>query len=350
MKKLKLQFGGKVTPELKATYEKSSNWKDGKFENLEETSMSLSFWDISELLYKQFCSKENRVPENPIPIVPFDKDQFLDESKEVKFIWYGHSAILMRNAGKTILIDPMLGPNASPIAPYKTARFSEGSLDVIDAFPPIDLIMLSHDHYDHLDLDSIMKLKEKTTRFCVALGVKRHLVKWGVRADHIQEFDWWDTANFDGIDVTLTPTRHFSGRGITDRAKSLWGGWVFKSSKHNIWFSGDGGYGKHFKEIGERLGPFDFGFMECGQYNEKWRPIHMFPDEAVQAAIDAHVKFSMPVHWCGFALSQHSWTEPVEEYLKHAKKINHSAIFPRIGQLVDLEQGLKFEAWWKTHT
>ena len=253
----------------------------------------------------------------------------------------------MRLQGQTILIDPMLGPNASPIAPFKTKRFSENTLDLIDDFPEIDLMLLSHDHYDHLDLDSIEKLQHKTKKYFVAIGVKRHLVHWGIDESKIQEFDWWDNDSFNGIHITFTPTRHFSGRGLTDRAKSLWGGWNLKTEKENIWFSGDGGYGEHFKEVGNKLGPFDFAFMECGQYNEKWRPIHMFPDESVQAGMDAQVKKAMPVHWAGFALSQHSWTEPVEEFSKHAEDIKLDTIYPRLGQIVSLSDKLESDPWWR---
>jgi L-ascorbate metabolism protein UlaG (beta-lactamase superfamily) len=347
VRKLIQQFGGKITKELQNQYKESENWSDGKFKNLEVTTMDMGVKDIPKMLYKQFTDKAKRQPETPIPVVPFDKEAFLKKDGTFKFIWYGHSVILMRMNGKTILIDPMLGPNASPIAPFKTNRFSKNTLDLITDFPEIDLLLISHDHYDHLDYDSILRLKEKTKQFYVALGVKRHLVKWGIEADKVKEFDWWNNANFADIEITYTPTRHFSGRGITDREKSLWGGWVFKTETESIWFSGDGGYGKHFKEIGEKLGPFDFGFMECGQYNEKWHAIHMFPEESVQAAKDAGVKKVMPVHWAGFALAQHAWTEPVDEFAKSAVLNNLEAIYPQIGQLVDPKITQATTEWWK---
>ncbi|MFT5513257.1 MAG: L-ascorbate metabolism protein UlaG (beta-lactamase superfamily) [Bacteroidia bacterium] len=269
MKNFSKQFGGKITSDLMVRYAQSPNWKQGKFQNLEETSMSISFWDIPKLLYRQFTDKERREPQQSIPVVPFGKERFLEANNTTQFIWYGHSVVLMRMKGQTILIDPMLGDNASPIAPSKTKRFSENTLDIISELPEIDLMLLSHDHYDHLDFDSIQLLKGKTKQFFVAIGVKRHLVQWGIEADLITEFDWWDANTFSNIDITFTPTRHFSGRGLKDRARSLWGGWVFRTETDNIWFSGDGGYGDHFKEVGKRLGPFDFAFMECGQYNEK---------------------------------------------------------------------------------
>jgi L-ascorbate metabolism protein UlaG (beta-lactamase superfamily) len=248
---------------------------------------------------------------------------------------------------KTLLIDPMLGSNASPIAPFATKRFSENTLDIIDNFPEIDLMLLTHDHYDHLDFDSIKKLKPKVKKYFVALGVARHLIKWGISESDITEFDWWDHHTFESIAVSFTPTRHFSGRGLTDRAKSLWGGWAFKTANENIWFSGDSGYGKHFKTIGEKLGPFDFAFMECGQYNENWHHIHMYPEESVQAALDAKVQKVMPVHWAGFSLSQHTWTDPVERFNAACDKVKLNHITPELGKQFSINESIEETHWWQ---
>tara|TARA_B100000809_G_scaffold88156_2_gene86547 strand:+ start:6781 stop:7833 length:1053 start_codon:yes stop_codon:yes gene_type:complete len=346
MKKFRLQFGGKVTKELQNQYEQSENWKDGKFQNLEETNMDIHLGKVPEIIYKQFTKKDQK-PKTNLPIIPFDKTAFLATADIAKFIWYGHSVVLMRLNNKTILIDPMLGSDTTPIAPFENKRFSENSLSFIDSFPEIDLLLLTHDHYDHLDYDSIQKLKYKTKKYFVATGVKRHLVRWGVNADLITEFDWWNDKMFEDIKITFTPTRHFSGRGLTDRAKSLWGGWVLKTEKENFWFSGDSGYGDHFKKIGEQLGPFDFAFMECGQYNEDWRSIHMFPDESVQAALDANVKKGMPVHWASFSLSyQHTWTDPAEEFVKYSKESTFDYMLPRLGELFNYSETIQ-EEWWE---
>ncbi len=340
------QFGGKVTKALTQQYAQSDNWRDGSFQNLEHTDMSVSLLDFPKVIYKQLSNRKGRVPEQPLPIIPFDQKAFLASSSKSKFIWYGHSAILMRMAGKTILIDPMLGPDTTPIAPISTKRFSDNTLDLIDDFPEIDLLLMTHDHYDHLDYASIQKLKPKTKQYFVAMGVKRHLVSWGVSADLITEFDWWQAQDFADIKITFTPTRHFSGRGLRDRLKTLWGGWVFKTSEENIWFSGDGGYGQHFREVGQRLGPFDFAFMECGQYNHDWHDIHLFPDEAVHAAVDANVQKAMPVHWGGFPLSyQHTWQEPPTEFVKTAleEQLNYS--LPALGELFDVNTVIT-TPWW----
>lgn len=347
MKNFRIQFGGKITPELKAKYEQSENWKNGMFRNLEKTDMVTGPLQIGRIIYKQLTYGKEGEPTQPLPVLPFDKNSFLAPSEKAKFIWYGHSVVFMRMNEQTLLIDPMLGGNTTPIAPIANKRFSENTLQLIDGFPEIDLLLLTHDHYDHLDFDSIQKLKHKTQKYFVALGIKRHLVRWGVAPDLITEFDWWDNQSFENINITFTPTRHFSGRGLTDRNKSLWGGWAFENKNENIWFSGDGGYGQHFKEVGKRLGPFDFGFMECGQYNEEWRPIHLFPNESVQAAIDAGAKKIMPVHWAGFNLSfQHTWYEPGNDFAKFATKKNIDFILPSLGMLFNTTNDFK-EKWWE---
>lgn len=341
------QFGGSVTNELIQQYQQSENWKNGSFQNLEATDMNISLTKLPSVIYKQFLSRNRRSPKHPLLVQPFDKTAFLEKSPDTKIIWYGHSAILMRMNNKSILIDPMLGPDTTPIAPTASKRFSKNTLHLIDQFPDIDLILITHDHYDHLDYASIQKLKLKTKQYFVALGVKRHLVSWGVRPELITEVDWWQTNNLDNIKITYTPTRHFSGRGLTDRQKTLWGGWFFETGNEKIWFSGDGGYGNHFKEIRKRLGPIDFAFMECGQYNDDWHNIHLFPNEAVKAAIDAGAKKAMPVHWGGFDLSyQHSWKDPVNDFLQSAQKHQLDYSLPRLGEMFTIQDELK-QKWWE---
>ena len=339
------QFGAKPTKKLLERYAQSPNFRDGLFQNLEETSMDFNLSKLPRLLYKQICEGKGRYPTKALPIIQFNKKNFLAPSDESKFAWYGHSVMVMHINNKTLLIDPMLGPDAAPTAPFKIKRFSSNVLDIIEKLPIIDLVLLTHDHYDHLDLVSIRKLKTKTQHFFVALGVARHLISWGIEENKITEFDWWDNESFGDISITFTPSRHFSGRGFSDRFKGLWGGWVFKTQKENIYFSGDGGYGQHFKTVGDRLGPFDLGMMECGQYNENWHLIHMFPEEAVQAAIDAQVKKSMAVHWGGFALAQHHWKDPIQRFTQEAKQKNVALCTPQLGEMFTASQDIKKE-WW----
>lgn len=340
------QFGGKVSKTLEGRYSQSEQWDGKKFVNLEETGMSIGPLQLPKLLYKQFFEKNGREPKESLPIRSLDKKAFLKPSDQMKFIWYGHSVVLLRVANKTILIDPMLGPNAGPISPFPIKRFSSNTLALIKDFPEIDLLLLTHDHYDHLDLESIELLIPKVKEYYVALGCARHLQKWGIPEGKVKEFDWWKTSSFDDISITFTPTRHFSGRGLTDRAKSLWGGWVLKTDTENIYFSGDSGYGDHFKEVGRKLGPFDFAFMECGQYNENWHQIHMFPEESVKAAQDAGAKRIMAVHWAGFALAQHSWTDPIERFVKASEKHKLQQIHPLMGDVVRYDSYIS-KKWWE---
>ena len=343
------QFGGKVTPQEIQAYSRSKHWDGEKFCNLEETTMDIPFKAIPKLLYRQLFQRKDRLPARKIPLVPFNAEEFFAETDASKCVWYGHSALLLRINGLTLLIDPMFGQDAAPIAPFSIKRFNAVSIDLIDVLPEIDILLMSHDHYDHLDLKSIEKLKPKVKKYAVALGVGRHLKQWGISSEDITEFDWWENAVFKDLTITFTPTRHFSGRGIKDRFKGLWGGWVFNNGKENIWFSGDGGYGKHFTEIGEKLGPFDFAFMECGQYNTLWRPIHLFPDESVRAAQDAKAKVLMPVHWGSFNLSDHDWKEPVECFVEECAKATIPFQTPQIGEIFLPSKTSNTHPWWEKY-
>lgn len=341
------QFGARATEKEKNTYARSPYWKDGSFVNLEETRMGFDLPAFPGLLYHQFIRKNNRSPRKKINILQ-EMIPARPHFSKMRARWFGHSVLFLQIHSLNILIDPMFGENAAPISPFPIKRFSRKTFDIIKTLPELDLILLSHDHYDHLDYHSIRELKKKTRFFLVALGVKRHLIKWGVKSERVKEMDWWETFLLEDLLITFTPTRHFSGRGPRDRATSLWGGWVLKTGEENIWFSGDGGYGSHFKEIGRRLGPFDLGFMECGQYSPFWQPVHLFPEESVQAAMDAQVKKIMPIHWAAFALAQHSWTDPVVRFVKSAEQGKIDFILPEPG--VEFQQSsMVQEKWWQKY-
>lgn len=343
------QFGGRITAHWRSVYEASPHWRDGAFRNLMETQSAINWRQLPGILCKQIKGHREGYPRTQLPVQSLDTEALMQTSDKAKLAWYGHSAILLRLLGQTVWIDPMMGEDASPVAPMKTRRFSPGSLGLLDVLPDIDLVLISHDHYDHLDYESMMKLRGRVRQYYVALGVKRHLVSWGIEASQIEEFDWWDTKSWEGIDITFTPTRHFSGRGVTSIARCLWGGWVLKTPDENIWFSGDSGYADHFREVGERLGPFDLGLMECGQYCVDWPEIHMFPEESVQAAIDAGVRVAMPVHWGGFNLSyQHGWYEPAADFVRHAEAQSLPYVTPKIGEVFGA--GTETERWWEAYT
>jgi len=241
----------------------------------------------------------------------------------------------------------MFGDNVGPHPWLGTNRFTNGIPIEIDKLPQIDLVLFSHDHYDHLDYKSVLKLKEKVKQFYVPLGVGSHLESWAVEVDKIHEFNWWDEKIFDEIQLVCAPARHFSGRGIFDRNTTMWASWVIKSDTIAIYFSGDSGYGPHFKEIGEKYGPFDFAMLECGQYDKRWENIHMMPEQTAQAALDLKAKLMMPIHWGAFVLALHSWKDPVERVTKEAQELNVNVITSKIGEQFLLNKPLIEEnSWW----
>ncbi|SOE19680.1 L-ascorbate metabolism protein UlaG, beta-lactamase superfamily [Spirosomataceae bacterium TFI 002] len=342
------QFGGKHSSEAKARYAKSGIYKEGKFLNQIPTDMSMDFASLVSITKDFIKGVPNSAPDFEVPIHKVDSLDLTKKDTITKLIWFGHSAFLLQMDDKNILIDPMLGNVPSPHPWLGKGRYQKELPIEIEQLPVIDAIIISHDHYDHLDYGSIQKLKAKTKTFLVPLGVGAHFEAWGVPKENIHELNWWDEIKLDNIKLAFTPSRHFSGRGMGDRFSTLWGSWVITGSKDNIYFSGDGGYGPHFKEVGEKYGPFNFAMMECGQYNEKWADIHMMPEETVQAAIDVKSELFMPIHWGSFTLALHSWTDPVERVIAKANELQMPIYIPRIGEeiIIGKEMPRSKVKWW----
>lgn len=343
------QFGGSPTKEQKLAYAQTGHYENGKFVNQIPSPMEVGIKDIPSLLYKQIKGDPNKQPGIKFDVLKIDSLDIEQKPDSItRLTWFGHSAFLLEIRGKKILIDPMFGDVPAPHPWLGRSRYSNGLPIEIEKLPQIDAVIMSHDHYDHLDYGSIMRLKEKTKEFYMPLGVGAHFRKWGVQDERIHELDWWDDIELDSLKFTCAPARHFSGRGFGDRAATLWASWVIESPDKKIYFSGDSGYGPHFKEIGERFGGFDFAMMECGQYNEKWHSIHMMPEETIQAAIDINSKMTMPIHWAAFTLSLHSWTDPVERALKKAEELNVPFCTPQIGEPVIIGKTYPGSKWWRT--
>ena len=340
------EFGGSHQHADVERFKQSNQYKDGIFVNSTETVMDISFWESVKLAKEFFNTSNNRQPDFEIPVSKVDSLTIADKTSETQLIWFGHSAFLLQIEGKNILLDPMFGDVPAPHPWLGKNRY--GALPIeVEQLPDIDAIILSHDHYDHLDYGSIQKLKDKTKQFFVPLGVGTHLRSWNIAASKIKELDWWDDTSFEGLDLIFAPARHFSGRGLTDRAKTLWGSWIIRSQADTLYFSGDSGYGPHFKEIGEKYGPFDFAMIECGQYNEKWNAIHMMPEESAQAGIDLSAKKIMPIHWGAFTLALHSWTDPVERIQAKAQELKLPLVLPKIGEIVRINDSIRDnEEWW----
>lgn len=341
------QFGANPSTDQKAVFEKLDHYSNGEFQNLIETNMEMDFGKALKMLPEFFKNDPFRIPDFEIPIVKVDSVDLAITYQATRLVWFGHSAFLLQIDGKNILLDPMLGEVPAPHPLLGKKRFSKELPIEIEQLPSIDLIIFSHDHYDHLDYGSVQKLMGKTKSFFVPLGVGAHLESWGIESERIHEMNWWDELEVDGLKLAFTPSRHFSGRGLNNRFSTLWGSWVILGRTDRIYFSGDGGYGPHFKEIGERYGPFDFAMMECGQYNERWKEIHMMPEETAQAGLDIGAKVTMPIHWAAFSLAMHSWTDPVERVLKKAEELQLPVFVPKIGSYIQLDKNLETQdEWW----
>jgi L-ascorbate metabolism protein UlaG (beta-lactamase superfamily) len=219
----------------------------------------------------------------------------------------------------------------------------------IDDLPTVDAVIISHDHYDHLDYETVKSIQEKTKHFFVPLGLGAHLQYWGVPETKITELDWWENVSYENLKLVCTPAQHFSGRKLNNSQSTLWSSWVITSSSENIYFSGDSGYASHFKSIGEKYGPFDIALLECGQYNEQWSDIHMMPEETAQAGLDVNAKKIMPIHWAGFKLALHDWKDPITRVTKKADALGIEVITPQIGEHININDSTNtFNKWWQS--
>ena len=293
-----------------------------------------------------FSGIPDQTPAQPLPAQqPVDLEAFLADGPAVKFIWLGHSTLLLNVKGTRILIDPVFSKAASPVK-WITQRFQPPVL-ALEALPKIDVIVISHDHYDHLDMETIEFFRDQEVAFFVPLGISSHLQYWGIDASRITELDWWEEARFQDLTLTCTPAQHFSGRTGQTQV-TLWASWVLEQEGQRVYFSGDSGYDQHYREIGERFGRFDVAFIDSGQYHPNWREVHNLPEEAVQAAVDLKADWMVPIHWGQFKLALHEWYAPPQESQKHAAEKGVSQIIPQLGEVVDLSQPPTLTPWWVT--
>ncbi|MEP2671416.1 MAG: MBL fold metallo-hydrolase [Cyclobacteriaceae bacterium] len=343
------QFGGKPSKASIARYEKSGHYENGVFVNEIPTSMEMGFGKMMSVLKDYIAGVPNNAPKHPLPVQSIDSLDIVNRpDTTTRVTWFGHSAFLLEIQGKNILIDPMFGDTPSPHPWLGRSRFTNGLPIEIEKLPKIDAVIFSHDHYDHLDYGSILKLKDKVGQFYTPLGIGNHLSAWGVPPENIHELNWWDEIKHEDLTFKCAPARHFSGRGLGDRFSTLWASWVIQGTSHNIYFSGDSGYGPHFKTIGEKYGPFDFAMMECGQYDTRWDNIHMMPEETAQAAVDVNAKLFMPIHWGAFVLALHTWKDPIERVTKKAEELGMPISTPQIGEPIILELAEKPQSrWWE---
>ena len=338
-------FGSIPAGERLERIKQSPNFKDGKFQNLSTTptlTEGASYYAVLKefLFYK---SKRGK----PVGKMPSKKTDLLalDPGKDV-LVWFGHSSYFMQIDGKKILVDPVLSGAASPIK--ATTRSFKGS-DVYEAsdIPEIDFLFISHDHWDHLDYQTVKQLQPKVKKIICGLGTGQHLEHWGFNSSLVIEKDWNEEVILaDNFVVTIAPARHFSGRGFK-RNTALWVSFVLNTPTMKIFIGGDSGYDFHFKEIGYQHGPFDLAILECGQYDKSWKYIHMSPEEIIQAAKDLKANELMPVHWGKFSLANHAWDDPIIQVSALSKINNQRLVTPMIGEAVNLKELNNYITWWE---
>jgi L-ascorbate metabolism protein UlaG (beta-lactamase superfamily) len=327
------------------TSHQSPQLKDGKFANpvaMREHSigeMAKIWWTF------MFDKPSGTVPAQAIPVQAISR-QALREAPDNTLFRLGHSTILIKLAGEFYLTDPVFSQRASPVQWAGPARFHAPPISLED-LPPIKAVILSHDHYDHLDHATILALAAKTAHFLAPLGVGDRLVDWGVDPAKVRQLDWWQEAEIDGVRFAATPAQHFSGRGLGDRNSTLWASWVLMHDGLRVFFSGDGGYFAGFKAIGEKYGPFDVALVETGAYDKQWPDVHMQPEETLQAFRDLKGAWLLPIHNGTFDLARHRWQEPLERIGALAKAGGVAITTPAIGEPLSLKQPHAGQAWWQ---
>ncbi len=317
-----------------------------KYENWIVTPMMLEGGSMWSDGWKWIKGGERDKPEGEIPIVSLNNNSFPGVPAAGLMVrWLGHSTVLIEMSGRRVLIDPVLNRYAFPV-PGFAKRFSKAAVRLED-LPRIDAVVISHDHYDHLEKDTVVFLSKRGTAFFVSIGVGQYLRKWGVPPGQIRELSWWEQSRFETLTFICVPARHFSGRGLFDRNETLWAGWVVRSDSKSLYYSGDTGYANHFSAIGEQYGPFDLTMIKIGAYSDSWPYIHVNPEEAVQAHIEVKGNILLPVHWATFTLALHPWDEPIIRAVSAAKQNEIRIVTPLIGELVDIDKPITNRNWWE---
>ncbi|MFM4942607.1 MBL fold metallo-hydrolase [Aeromonas bivalvium] len=323
----------------------SSHYQDGAFVNQEPTDVLTKDASTLSVILSGILNKApNLKPLHPLPVVKTDI-KALNPNEDL-VIWLGHSSFYVQLAGRRILIDPVFSRDAAPM-PYINTSFDSNYHYQAEDFPAIDYLLITHDHWDHLDYPSIQALKNQVDKVICGLGVGSHLRHWGYGAVQILEGDWFDTISAGkGLDIHVLPARHFSGRLLT-KNQTLWAGFALISPHYKLFFSGDSGYGNHFSEIGRRFGGFDLVALDSGQYDARWKDIHMNPDNAVRAAEDLQARALLPAHVAKFALANHAWDEPLTRMQTLTARHDMRLLTPLMGQVIALAAPPVSTAWWQ---
>ncbi|HYF31070.1 MAG TPA: MBL fold metallo-hydrolase [Chitinophagaceae bacterium] len=339
------QFGSLPSGERLKRIEQSPNYKDGQFQNIHYTPNLAEGVSMFTVMRKFFFEK--RINGKPPAALPSTKTDLLNlDPSENVLVWFGHSSYFLQADGKRILVDPVFSGAASPIS-FTTRAFAGTDIYTADDFPTIDYLVITHDHWDHLDYKTIKQLRPKIKLVVTGLGVGAHLERWGYDKHIIIEKDWNEQIDLDkGFTIHTTSARHFSGRTFK-RNTSLWMSYVLQTPSFKLYLGGDSGYDTHFAEIGNTFGPFDLAILECGQYSPYWKYIHMMPEENVQAGIDLKATVIFPVHWAKFSLSLSEWNDPILRVTAEAKRKDVPLIYPMIGEKLSLDNFARSAHWWE---
>lgn len=335
------EMGAVPSKEETASYEKLSYFKNGTFQSPQPL-----VYDFKNVRngngggFARFLVRSRFAPQKPLPKIMPDKNSFAGQPSDFAVYWLGHSAALMELNGRRIIFDPVLG-NAAPI-PFAVPRYGNAPVSRKD-LPDADYIVISHNHYDHLERKTIQAIKKG--HFIVPLGVGAALRGWGVDKDRITELGWRDIFEKDGLKIIAAEGVHYSGRSPFDRNKTLWNSYILQSGNKNIFWAGDTGYGKHFADLGKEFGPFDFFAVEIDGWNTGWPNTHLFPAEVIRAAQDLNVKTILPLHWAVFDLALHPWHESIDMVVEQAEGTGIKILTPKIGEKITPDS--KTSHWWK---
>jgi L-ascorbate metabolism protein UlaG (beta-lactamase superfamily) len=340
------QFGAPMAGARLARALANPQYQDGRFVNLEPEAPSDT--SLVDYTVRQMSGDEVRVPPRAVPVMAVDKTALAatPPASGLRAFWIGHASTYVEVDGLRLLLDPVFAERVSPL-PVGPGRFHAPPIALAD-LPRIDAVLISHDHYDHLDMDTVRHLAQRGSRFFVPLGIGAHLELWGVPPGQIEELEWWQERTVGNVRIVCTPTRHYSGRGL-DRSTTLWSSWSVVGPQHRFFYSGDTGYGKLFQDVGARLGPFDMAFVKIGAYGpgQAWTDIHMTPEQAVQVHRDVRAKRMFPVHWSTFNLAYHDWDEPIRRASAEAARVDIEMVTPRLGEVVDADRPFASSRWWE---
>jgi L-ascorbate metabolism protein UlaG (beta-lactamase superfamily) len=337
-------FGKNPSGERLKKIKQSPHYQNGQFQNMIPKPLISEGHSLIKEVYKTFITQpERQTPSQPLPSIKTDLKTLPDDH----LIWFGHSSMFLKLNGRTFLIDPVMSGSASPIS-NMTKAYAGTDIYTVDDLPEIDYLLISHDHYDHLDYKTIVVLQDKVKHVVTGLGVGEHFEYWGYSKQKLIERDWFEHIDLDNqLRIYFEPSHHNSGRRYTN-SKNLWVSFVIQSPDLKIFYTGDGGYDDRFKEIGQRHGGLDWALMENGQYNIAWRSVHCLPDEVAQATEDLHAKNMLPVHHSKFTLAQHAWDEPIRKISKYSTGRNYRLATPMIGEAINLKsQTQNFQKWWE---